>query len=305
MTRPVERPDTLSQTAVKARAGASSRRFSTPKGYVSPQSLYLTADWLYRTSQEMTERDWQLLRFVHESRFASGQQLTRAFWLTNDPASSQARAARRALKRLVDWRVLATLPRRIGGIRTGSDGMVYRVGRGGTRLLAARGIHGPRVEAPGTLHLVHTLATTELALLLREADRSGELEVIEVQQEPACWREYLGIGGVKQVLKPDLFIRVAAPGSEYEDRWFVEADLASEAGRTIARKAARYLEDYRSGREQREHDTYPRVLWSVPDRRRAEQIKDVLRQMPTEAQRLFTVCLQDQVISRLATEARS
>jgi hypothetical protein len=304
MTRPVDRPGASSPTLVQARAGAASRRFSTPKGSVSPQSLYLTSDRLYRTSLEMIERDWQLLRFVHESRFASGQQLARAFWLTSDPAGNQARAARRTLKRLTDWRVLDTLPRRIGGIRTGSDGMVYRVGRGGTRLLAARGIHGPRVEAPGTLHLAHTLATTELALLLWESERTGELGVA-VQQEPRCWREYLGVGGVKRVLKPDLFIRVAAPGSEYEDRWFVEIDLASESGRTIARKAARYLEDYRSGREQREHDTYPRVLWSVPDTRRAEQIKDVLRRMPAEAKKLFTVCRFEDAISLLVTEARS
>ncbi len=251
----------------------------------------------------MTERDWALLGFVHESRFASGHQLVRAFWLTSDPTSSQARAGRRALKRLTDWRVLDTLPRRIGGIRTGSDGLVYRVGRGGTRLLAARGIHGPRVEVPGTLHLAHTLVTTELALLLGEADHAGALEVIETQQEPRCWRSYPSAGGVQRVLKPDLFVRVGA--GALEDRWMVEIDLASESGRTIARKAARYLEHRRSGREQHEHGTYPRVLWAVPDERRAEQIKAVLDHQPVEARRLFTVCSQDAVVGLLASEACS
>ncbi len=310
MTRPVARPGTLSQSTAVARAGTASGGFSTPKGSVSSQSLYLTADRLHQVAAELSDRDRELLSFVHESRFASGQQLIRAFWQSTDPMSSQARAGRRALKRLTGWRVLETLPRRIGGIRTGSEGLVYRVGRAGTRLLAARGIYGPRVEAPGTLHLAHTLATTELALRLLEAARAGVLELIETpQQEPRCWRSYPGVGGVQRTLKPDLFVRVgvggAGAGDHLEDRWAIEVDLASESGRTIARKTVRYLEHYHSGREQREHGTYPRVLWAVPDQQRAEQITGVLDRQPAEARRLFTVCLLDRVVDLLASEASS
>jgi Replication-relaxation len=301
MTRPVGRPATLSRESGNTRTGAASREFSTPKGRVPRQSLYLTADRFHRISAEMTERDQGLLDFIHESRFATGQQLIRAFWQTEDPDTSSARAGRRALKRLTDWRVLETLPRRIGGIRTGSSGLVYRVGRAGTRLLVARGINGPRVEVPGTLHLTHTLATTELALRLREAHRTDELEVIEVQQEPRCWRGYLGPGASRRVLKPDLFVRVGA--GALEDRWMVEVDLASESGRTIACQAGRYIEHYRAGAEQREHRTYPRVLWTVPDEGRAQQIGDVLDRLPAEARRLFTVCRFDDAVPFLAAEA--
>jgi Replication-relaxation len=309
VSRPVDRPGTLSAPASNSGAGAGYLRISTPKGSVFSQSLYLTADRLYQISREMSERDLVVLRFVHDSRFATGAQLIRGFWLTGDPESNAARAGRRTLKRLADWRVLERLPRRIGGRRTGSDGFVYRVGRAGVRLLAARGIHGPRVEAPGTLHLVHTLATTELALRLREADRDGTLECIEVQQEPACWRRFPGPMGAHRVLKPDLFVRIGAggegAGEALEDRWLAEIDLASEAGRTIAGKAGVYLEHYRSGREQHDHGTYPRVLWLAPDEHRARQIGQVLRRQPAEARRLFTVCLFEDAIQLLAAEARS
>jgi hypothetical protein len=300
--RPIERPGTLSPSIETGRKGGASRKISKAKGSVSPQSHYLTADRLFAISQQMTEPDWAVLRFVHESRFATGQHLTRTFWNTSDAESGAARAGRRALKRLSAWRVLETLPRRIGGLRTGSDGLVYRVGRAGVRLLAARGIHGPQVDAPGTLHLAHTLATTEIVVRLREAGRRGELEVIEAQQEPICWRGYVGRGASRRVLKPDLFVRLAA--GALEDRWMCEVDLSSESGRTIARKAARYLEHYRGGSEQREHGVYPRVLWTAPDERRAEQITDVLGRQPAEAERLFTVCRFDEAISLLAAEAR-
>jgi hypothetical protein len=303
MNRPVARPGTLSQGAANARPDGPLREFSTPKGPVSPQSLYLTPDRLYQVTCNLTDRDWQLLGFVHESRFATGAQLVRAFWQTSDPGSSAARAGRRVLKRLSDWRVLDPLPRRIGGRRSGSEGIVYRTGRAGVRLLAARGIHGPRTEIPGTLHLAHTLATTELVIRLHEADRAGALELIEAQQEPQCWRGYLAAGMARRVLKPDLFLRVGA--GALEDRWLVEVDLASESGRTIARKAERYLEHYRSGAEQRQHATYPRVLWTAPDERRGEQIQDVLERQPAEARQLFSVGRFDDAINFLAAEARS
>jgi Replication-relaxation len=303
MSRPALRPGTSSHPARDPRAGGASRGFLAANGSAPPQSLsYLTASRLHLTRQAMSDLDWQLLTFVHDGRFASGAQLIRAFWQTDNAQSAAARVGRRTLKRLTDWRVLQTLPRNISGMR-GSSGLVYFTGRAGVRLLAARGIHGPRVEIPGTLHLAHTLATTELALRLREADRDGELELIEVQQEPVCWRSYTAALGARRLLKPDLLIRIGA-GSQ-EDRWMVELDLGSESGRTIARKASLYAQHYRSNAEQHEHGVYPRVLWTVPDDCRAQQVASVLRRMPVEVQRLFTVRPFDEAVGFLAAEARS
>ena len=45
-------------------------------------------------------------------------------------------AARRALQRLTKLGLLATLERRIGGVRSGSDGLIYRLGPAGQRLQA-------------------------------------------------------------------------------------------------------------------------------------------------------------------------
>ena len=86
--------------------------------------------------------------------------------------------------------------------------------------------------------------------------------------------------GARLMFKPDLFVRVAAPGSSYEYRWMVEVDMATESGTTIRSKAMRYLAHYRAGTEQHEHGVYPRVLWAVPDARRAEQITGVLAHLP-------------------------
>lgn len=301
MTRPVARPATSAPSRPIPPNGAVWRPTSSPKGPVSPQTHYLTPDRLYQLASSFSDLDWQVLVFVHESRFATGAQLIRTFWQTTDREANQARAGRRALKRLSDWRVLGPLPRKIGGRRSGSDGIVYRTGRARVRLLATRGITGPRTETPGALHLAHTLATSELVVRLREADRAGELELLQAQQEPAAWREYIGEGLVRRRLKPDLFVRVGA--GDQEDRWMVEVDLASESGRTIARKAIRYLEHYRSGAEQRDHGTYPRVLWTVPDQQRTAQIRAVLEHTPAEGRTLFSVSTFDDAVAFMAREA--
>ncbi len=303
MKRPTKRPGATSRLGANPRNGGASAAISTANGSVSPQShSYLTPERLHQISRSMSEADWRLLDFVHQSRFATGEQLIRAFWQTDDATSNAARRGRRALKRLTDRRVLQALPRRVSGMR-GSAGLVYYPGRAGVRLLAARGVAGPRVEVPGTLHLAHTLATTELAVRLTEADQGGTLELIEVQQEPTCWRRYPAFFAGERVLKPDLFIRLGAGKSE--DRWMIEVDLGSESARTIARKAALYGEHYRAGTEQRDGGVYPRVAWLVPDEARAEQVRSVLGRQPTETRRLFSVCIFDQGVAFLAAEARA
>jgi hypothetical protein len=303
MSRPIARPGTLGRLERSPNENGPSRLVSAAKGSALPQTQYLTARRLEQLAEALSDRDQEILRFVHDSRFATGHQLVRRFWQTRDQTSAGARAARRALKRLVDLRVLSTLPRRIGGIRTGSQGLVYAVGRGGVRLLAVRGVSGARTEVPGTLHLAHTLATTELTVRLAEAERAGDLEVIDVQQEPACWRSFSGLGGARRVLKPDLFVRLGA--GALEDRWMIEVDLGSEAGRTLARKAAIYREHYQSGREQHDHGVYPRLLWTAPDGQRAVQIESVLEAQPSEVRRLCSVRLFEETIAFLAVEAKA
>jgi protein involved in plasmid replication-relaxation len=264
----------------------------------------ITADQLQQIADRLTEQDFQALSFVASSRLASGKQLARGVWMADrDTEPSRARIARRAIKRLSDWRVIDPLPgRTVGGLHGGSDTIVYGVGAAGVRLLAVRGQHQSRLGTPGARYVAHTLAATQLVVDLRIATARGELELIEAPQtEPACWRSFLAGMGASLSCKPDLFVRVAAPGSRYESRWMIEVDMATEASATIRAKARRHVDYFRSGSE----PVHPRVLWAVPDRRRADQVESALTGLPTDVERLFAVCLQTHVVKRLISEARS
>jgi Replication-relaxation len=285
-----------------SRTRRGSARLSAAKDCATARPSRITADQLQQITGRLSGQDWQALSFVAASRLASGKQLVRGVWMADrETQPSEARVARRAIKRLGDWRVIDPLPgRTVGGLHGGSETIVYGVGAAGVRLLAIRGQHQSRLGAPGARYVAHTLAATQVVVDLRTAAARGALDMIEVQQEPQCWRSFLAGMGARLSCKPDLFVRVAAPGSSYESHWMVEVDMATEAGATIRAKARRHLDFFRSGNE----PVHPRVLWAVPDARRAEQITSTLVGLPADAERLFAVCMQDQVVERLVSEAR-
>jgi hypothetical protein len=221
-------------------------------------------------------------------RFVSGGQLARLHFADGTPVGRQRRA-QSTLRRLTDDGYLARLPRRIGGVGSGSERFVYQLGyRGQREVRPDRRARTP--EDSGWLFVEHALAIAELFVELREAERSGQCAALRVQTEPAVWRHYVGSSGRLLVLKPDLGVHLAADGSSLV--WFVEVDRATESLKRIRTKANQYLDYWRSGREQERrenHGVFPRVLWSVPDDKRAQALHRTLEQLPGPASEMFTV----------------
>lgn len=240
----------------------------------------------------LTSRDRTVLKRVSDLRFASGDQLARLCFIEDDPLA-QARAARRALLRLVKQGALARLPRRVGGVRSGSAGFVYFLGSVGYRLAVRYGWQPERArrrrsDLPGTAFLNHSLAVAELHTLLVEADRSRRFELLELSAEPSCWRSYGGVGGQRALtLKPDSYARLGV--GEFEDSYFVELDRGTEGSTTIERKLAEYVAYAGSGVEQDRRGVFPRVLWLTPDADRAEAIEASIRRLAPSNRNLFAV----------------
>jgi hypothetical protein len=303
MSRPMARPTARETAAGKPRSQATFPLVTTREETLSAPlpSSRISARQFQAISANLTLLDTNVLGFLAAVRLATCKQLCRRFWIDGTGSDqARARAGRRALKRLSDWRVLDPLPGRArGGLRGGSDTLIYAIGRSGARLLTQHGQMPRRLGAPGQRHIAHTLTVCELVVRLHEADRAGDLELLEIQSEPACWRTFSGgIMGARLTLKPDAFVRVGAGAQE--DHWMVEVDLASEHRGTLIAKAKRYHAHYRAS-----SGVHPRVLWAVSDRRRAEQLEDLIGHLPAEARRLFTVRLFDDTVAFLAAEARS
>jgi hypothetical protein len=87
-------------------------------------------------AEQLSPRDTQIMDTVHRLRLATGAHLERLHFADLSPAS-RGRTRRRVLNRLVSWRLLATLPRRIGGVRAGSTGLTYHLDTAGSRIRAS------------------------------------------------------------------------------------------------------------------------------------------------------------------------
>ena len=107
-------------------------------------------------------------------------------------------------------------------------GIAWQLGSTGERLL--RTMHGQkkrrRYLEPSAAFTAHTLATAELAVRLHELNDRQAVELLRLETEPSCWRSFIGPHGTLEWLKPDLYAITAS--GDYEDHWFLEADLATE-----------------------------------------------------------------------------
>lgn len=226
------------------------------------RGTYLTPSRLVAIEASLTSTDHHILETVLHFGFATGPQLAALHFGDDDSAR---RAARRALVRLRQHQLLDTLERRIGGVRAGSSGLVYRLGLAGIRLLTQS--RRPLGE-PGLHHLGHTLAIVDVRVELAMSERYGAVHVLRFDTEPACWRTFTGSYGEAVTLKPDAYVELKAEGRTR--LWFLEVDRGTVSTTTLKTKLSRYRDYLDSGTEQAHgRGIFPRVVWAThTDRRR-------------------------------------
>jgi hypothetical protein len=248
---------------------------------------------------ELSARDLALLADVGRFRLLTSRQLEALHFADAATPLTAARSARRALRRLMKHGVLHRLERQIGGLYGGSGAFTYALTDSGQRLLD-EGQDRPRrrLRQPSLLFVHHTLAVADLYLSLVLAARTAaDLELLDVQPEPDCWRRWTRLGGGPEVLRPDLYLALGIGDDEL--RWFVEVDLATEHLPTLQRKCLAYQRYYDSGVEQVQAGVFPQVLWAVPDARRAAQLKEVIQRDRALTTELFAVTTADAAADRL------
>jgi hypothetical protein len=237
----------------------------------------------------LSDRDVAVLRQLAVLRLLTGRQLQR-LTVSDGSSATRARRARSMLQRLTERRLIQRLDRRVGGIRAGSEGFVYRLtGRGYGVLARCDGTPPRRVQGePGERFVGHVLAVSELHVQLVEATRvDNALRLARFDAEPACWRSYRAAHSGRATLRPDAFVHTVSGGRGYVH--FIEVDLATESLSTVRVKCDRYVDYWRSGAEQRALGTFPRVLWVAETSKRRQQIERVIQQLAPDLRQLFAV----------------
>lgn len=264
---------------------------------------YISAAYLDQLRERLSERDQAVIESLARVRCLSGAQLERLHFAALSERT-RARTRRAVLARLARWRVVATLERRIGGVRGGSAGLVFTLDTAGQRLLDQRRAEvgalptrPRRPTTPGQLFVRHTLAVSDLYVCLTEEARRGGFHLVRFDAEPACWWPN-GLGGQ---LKPDAY--VALDGEAVTDYWWCEVDLATESLPTIKRKLASYLDFAR--RCQRGPDgVLPRVLVTTQTSTRLAALRRLIGSLPHPAATLFRVTQHEDAVAYMGEVLR-
>lgn len=258
-------------------------------------SAYLGRRGLAQLRERLSARDLEVIHSVADHRFLTTRQIEALHFADHCTELAGARVCRRVLARLTDERLLARLERRVGGVRAGSASFVYALGPLGGRLIDGQ---RRRLIEPSTTFLTHMLAVAQAHVELVQAARRSELELLSVDIEPACWRRYIGSGGAREALRPDLY--VVTGSGDFEDCWFIEIDLGTESPLALRRKCRAYEAYWRSGREQATHRAFPLVVWATPDERRARQLARVIDGTRGLKRELFRVTTASGMVELLA-----
>ncbi len=242
----------------------------------------------------LSERDLAVLDDLGRVRLLTGRLIQRLHFEEGSPLTS-ARKTRSTLQRLSEMGVVTRLERRIGGVRAGSSGYLYGLGALGQKVMDVGGPAGGsrhrRPWEPSRWFAEHVLAVSELFVELREAERARRTELLGFDAEPAAWRQWAGLGGEPQILKPDAYVELGlSDGDEcFEELAFVEVDRSTESQTVIKREALVYVDYWRSGTEQTKSGVFPRVLWLADTDQRADQITATLARLAPDTWQLFQV----------------
>jgi hypothetical protein len=276
-------------------------------------ALRVTQRRLRAIEARLSDRDLAVLSSVGRFRFLTAEHIEAMHFNDHASVESGGRTCRRVLVRLRRERVLGVLNRRVGGVRAGSQGLVYFLDTAGERIQRQGEPirRGRRFPEPSARFLDHTLAIADVAVRIKAAADASGAEVVQVAPEKEARRHYTDRLGALQALRPDLYVELAArPGDEDVRAFFVEVDLGHESLPTVLRKCQQYEAYYQTGIEQRDFGGFPRVVWGMgayrPEiaERRRQTLKAALRRGVRVTPELYRVTAVEEVAAQLIQEVR-
>ena len=258
---------------------------------------YLSKKRLEELHQIISDKDKDILRSLEKCRYLSTGQVRRLHFTDSKNSTAGHRMANWITAKLRNYGLVEILERYIGGVHGGSNAHIWTLTESGAKLLHlndAGYIKRRRTFQPSEKFASHTLAIAEAYVRIVELCRGYQLELIQAELEPECWRDYTE-DGKPATLKPDMFVITA--GSQYEDIFFIEIDCGTEAPSKVMSKHRRYIRYHSSGIERKRYDVFPLVVWLVNSRSRQETLKEYLAEddtIPEEFKSIFAIVMPDE-----------
>jgi hypothetical protein len=224
---------------------------------------------------ELSERDGAVVRLVDRYGQVTATQIGIVLF-----GGVGAMPLSRCLRRLIESHYLIRVGRLSGPGSGGSGPYVYALGPKGWRYVGREGRYWPHRKVRP-----HSLMVVDLYVSLLQAERKGELKILDFSLE--CI--------VSPTIRADIYVEVGVYETKRRYSFFVEVDLGTERPRLIAAKLDGYWHAYTTTTK----EVFPYVIFVVPDGFRASEIRRIVERRPAGQQELFRVCELERIMEGL------
>lgn len=246
------------------------------------------ASFRYTSFMQIPARDREIVQLVGRFKHLSTSQIKRLVY--PDQAHEPQR---RAIDRLLRDKLLARVNQRMpGGNQAGSQMYIYQLGSQGRKLYQ----FGRRGHSIAVDH--HALAVADVYVALFEANRRGEIKLLNWAAEPDC---HIDLGGIH--LEPDLYVdivTVTKDGQAIRHPRFIELDMGTEHKAQILEKIGYYKTAYES-KDQYPLPIYPTVLWLATRDERASELQYWMRYARPDPEYVQAVSTVDKLLLSILT----
>lgn len=237
----------------------------------------LTSQRIRQLIGELPARYVAPLPHLARARLLTGTHLDRLLTEPDMTTLTAGRVRRRVMTRLAGLGLVATLERRIGGVRAGSAGHIYTLSPAGHTFLALRD-NKPRpprqrhANRPGWEFLAHALDISEIYVHLTQTAATATGAAVTVSAfvtEPDCWFH----PAPDRWIRPDAYTVLQTP--THADCWWLEIDRDTESPARIASKCRTYAEHIHHGGTGPD-GAPPRILFTASTTDRLEVIQSAI-----------------------------
>lgn len=255
---------------------------------------------LLQLADALSERDRAVLGSIDAHRYATTRHLAAWHFADHASAATGLRVCRRVLTRLHGHGLVDHLAQRVGGVRSGSSGVVWHLAPAGDRMLSTLrpGRRGRRESEPSRLLLRHYLAACDAHVLVVEASRHGRFEIERVELEPDCWRRFTDLHG-SHLVRPDLGL--VTGDACYLYHWALEVDLGTERPARLIEKCRLY-ERYAASLDGDSEHVAPVVVWIMDSPERVAALEAALSRAPEVDPARYRITTMAGLVEVLASE---
>lgn len=259
--RLIDREMTDVATRIKPAGNQQASGMAAPGVTSGDAALAPATKYQYLWGMKLLQRDVNLVRGVAEFGSMTTDQIFALYFY----GMARTTCTRR-LNILVENGTLSKVPVRLSLRDTGAPLGCFQIGKNSWRSFYTSNYRQVRDQ----MKLVHTLAIVDTFVAIKQAERAGQIDILNYAVEYEAWINLAGSD-----IRPDMFVDLGLVERKERVVQWVEVDNSSERYKHIKEKLDRYRHAYNHS-DKYPLDIFPQVVFLANTAERARELRQMV-----------------------------